>query len=117
MPTRRSLLSRVLWICIVLAALAFLVQGGEYSTLDLVRQRREHARALRSIDSLTLAVDSLRRYRDRLLRDPALQERIAREEFGMVRGDKELLYRFDSPPREMRDTRGTRGDADSASRR
>ena len=26
--------------------------------------------------------------------DPALQERIAREEFGMVRGNKELLYRF-----------------------
>ena len=29
--------------------------------------------------------------------DPALQERIAREEFGFVRGDKELLYRFAEP--------------------
>jgi cell division protein FtsB len=29
-----------------------------------------------------------------ILTDPAVQERIAREEFGMVRGDKELLYRF-----------------------
>jgi hypothetical protein len=26
--------------------------------------------------------------------DSATQERIAREEFGMVRGDKEILYRF-----------------------
>jgi hypothetical protein len=29
--------------------------------------------------------------------DPKLQERIAREEFGMVRGSKELLYRFAEP--------------------
>jgi hypothetical protein len=26
-----------------------------------------------------------------------VQERIAREEFGMVRGDKEILYRFAEP--------------------
>jgi cell division protein FtsB len=42
-------------------------------------------------------VDSLRTLRNRLATDAALQERIAREEFGMVRGDKELLYRFAEP--------------------
>jgi len=39
-------------------------------------------------------VDSLRRYKRRLETDPVLQERIAREEFGMLRGDKEILYRI-----------------------
>ena len=33
-----------------------------------------------------------------ILTDPATQERIAREVFGMVRGDKELLYRFATSP-------------------
>ena len=95
MAPRRPVATRILWILIIVAALAFAVQGGEYSTMDLLRQRREHAQLVRSIDSLTRVVDSLRRYQERLLRDPKLQERIAREEFGMVRGEKELLYRFE----------------------
>ena len=89
-----------------IAVIAFAVQGGEYGTLDLVRQRRARGRLERQIDSLSQLVDSLRGYRERLLRDPALQERIAREEFGMVR-DKELLYRFvepDSATRAARDS-------------
>ena len=48
-------------------------------------------------DSLQHIVDSLKRYKKRVETDPALQERIAREEFGMVRGNKELLYRFADP--------------------
>jgi cell division protein FtsB len=90
-------LARLLWSAVIIAALLFAVQGGEYSTLDLVRQRRERVRLTMSIDSLSRVVDSLRRYHDRLLHDPKLQERIAREDFGMVRGTKELLYRFAEP--------------------
>jgi cell division protein FtsB len=101
---RRSTFSRLLWLAIIAAALIFAVQGGEYSTLDLLRQRREHKRMVASIDSLTRVVDSLRRYRDRLQRDPKLQERIAREDFGMVRGTKELLYRFAEPRDTTRDS-------------
>ena len=86
--------SRLLRAAIIVGVLVFAVQGGEYSTLDLVRQRRDRQRMVRAIDSLTRVVDSLRRYRDQLQRDPKLQERIAREDFGMVRGTKELLYRF-----------------------
>ena len=37
------------------------------------------------------------RLRKALASDPAVQERIAREEFGMVRGDREILYRFHDP--------------------
>ncbi len=75
----------------------FAVEGGEFSTLDLFRQRTEQAKITKSIDSLQQVVDSLKQYADKVQRDPATQERIAREVFGMVRGNKELLYRFTTP--------------------
>jgi cell division protein FtsB len=81
----------------ILASLVFAVQGGEYGTRDLMRQRARRAHLVATIDSLQHIVDSLRRYKTRVETDPALQERIAREEFGLVRGDKELLYRFTEP--------------------
>ena len=88
---------RVVTGAVVLAALVFAVQGGEYGTRDLLRQRVRRARLVTSIDSLQRVVDSLKKYKHRLDTDPALQERIAREEFGLVRGEKELLYRFAEP--------------------
>ncbi len=72
----------------------FAVQGGEWGTVDLISQKARIARLEHGVDSLQHTVDSLKRYRKRLDTDPVLQERIAREEFGMVRGTKELLYRF-----------------------
>ena len=81
----------------VLAALVFAVQGGEYGTRDLMKQRARRATLVATIDSLQHIVDSLRRYKTRVETDPVLQERIAREEFGLVRGDKELLYRLAEP--------------------
>jgi cell division protein FtsB len=42
-------------------------------------------------------VDSLERRKRAIRTDAAAQERIAREEFGMVKGEKELLYRFAEP--------------------
>ena len=81
----------------LLAVVAFAVQGGEYGTTDLFRQRTKTKHIQASIDSLQREVDSLTRVKHAILTDPALQERIAREEFGMVRGDKEILYRFAEP--------------------
>jgi cell division protein FtsB len=81
----------------VIAALVFAVQGGEYGTTDLMRQKARKRALSSTIDSLQHIVDSLKRYKRRVETDPALQERIAREEFGMVRGNKELLYRFAEP--------------------
>ena len=95
--TGKQRIGRVLVVAGVVAALAFAVQGGEYGTTDLWRQKQRRARLIRTNDSLVRVVDSLRRYKRRLETDPALQERIAREEFGMVRGNKELLYRFAEP--------------------
>ena len=82
---------------VLLAALYFAVQGGEYSTADIVRQQLAKRRMRAEVDSLQRLVDSLGKALDAIETDPAVQERIAREEFGMVRGDKELLYRFARP--------------------
>ena len=89
MSARRA----VVLVGVVLACL-WALQGGEYGTTDLFRQRRRRAALQAEVDSLQRQVDSLRRYEHAVQTDPALQERIAREEFGMVRGDRELLYRF-----------------------
>ncbi|MFN8572416.1 MAG: septum formation initiator family protein [Gemmatimonadaceae bacterium] len=78
-------------------ALYYAVQGGEFTTLHLFRQRSREKMLNESIDSLKHVVDSLQRYKARLRTDPALQERIARETYGMVKSDKELLYRFVDP--------------------
>ena len=102
--TPGDLLKRLAVVVVVIAALVFAVQGGEYGTTDLWRQKQRKAKLLGTIDSLQHVVDSLKQYKHRLQTDPALQERIAREEFGMVRGDKELLYRFAEPADTSGDT-------------
>ena len=89
-----SLAGRVAWGAVAVGAAAFAVQGGEYATSDLWRQRVRERALTASVDSLQRDVDSLRALERRLRTDPVLQESVAREEFGMVRGDRELLYRF-----------------------
>ncbi len=91
-------MKRLIVALLVLGALLFAVEGGEYGTSDLIDQRARKRQLLRAIDSLEIEVDSLTRVRRALASDPALQERVAREQFGMVRGDKEILYRFTEPP-------------------
>ena len=93
-------MKRLLLAVILLAVLAFALQGGEYGTSDLLTLKERRARLVRRIDSLERTVDSLEKYRRAVASDPRVQERIAREEFGMVRGDKELLYRFADAPRD-----------------
>ncbi len=93
-----SAAGRVAWGVVALGAAAFAVQGGEYATTDLWRQRARARALTASVDSLQHAVDSLRVLERRLRTDPVLQETVAREEFGMVRGDRELLYRFADAP-------------------
>ncbi len=84
-------------VVVVLGVLAFAVEGGEYGTSDLLEQRARERRLRVEVDSLASVVDSLTRYKRRVETDAKLQERIAREEFGLVRGNKELLYRFADP--------------------
>ena len=88
---------KLLLIAAVAAVAVFAIQGGEYGTSDLLRQRSRRQALVKKIDSLQRVVDSLQRRKSAIERDPAVQERIAREEFGMVRGQKEILYRFAEP--------------------
>ena len=91
---RRRPVGAALWLAAGASVLYFTVEGGEYGTSDLLRVRRQMAATRAAIDSLERLTDSLRVRTKRLQGDVALQERIAREEFGMVKGDRELLYRF-----------------------
>jgi cell division protein FtsB len=88
---------RIVWIAIGVIVLVYALQGGEYSTTALLSQRARAARMRASMDSLRHEIDSLARVKKAVQADPAVQERIAREEFGMVRGNKEILYRFAEP--------------------
>jgi cell division protein FtsB len=82
---------------VVLAALAFAlyfaVQGGEYGTTDLLALRRQEAAERSQVERLRRAVDSLQRDATAIERDLRVQERVARERFGMIRRG-ELLYRL-----------------------
>ena len=91
---RPSPFKRLVVSMLVLFAVLFAIEGGEFGTSDLVRQRHAKAHLTREIDSLEHVVDSLARLRKGLETDPGVQERVAREVFGMVRGDKEIVYRF-----------------------
>lgn len=95
--TDKQIIGRVVVGCFAIAVVAFAVQGGEYGTTDLLRQRRQLARERAVVDSLAMAVDSLKLRKKAVESDAATQERIAREEFGMVKGEKEILYRFTDP--------------------
>ena len=92
-----SVVAKLAWGAALVGGAAFAVQGGEYATTDLYHQRARRVVLVAEVDTLRRVVDSLRLLERRLRTDPALQERVAREEFGMVRGDKELLYRFADP--------------------
>jgi cell division protein FtsB len=89
--------SRIIWIAIGAVVLVYALQGGEYSTTALLSQRSRANRMRAGMDSLRHEIDSLANVKKAVQADPAVQERIAREEFGMVRGNKEILYRFAEP--------------------
>jgi cell division protein FtsB len=78
-----------------LAALAFAVyfalQGGEYATTDLLELRRDEAREREEVARLRQVVDSLEREATAIERDPRMQERVAREAFGMIRRGEHLF--------------------------
>ena len=80
-----------------LAALLFMiyfgVQGGEYGTTDLFALRRQEASERTQVDRLRHVVDSLEREAKAVEGDRRVQERVARERYGMIRRG-ELLYRL-----------------------
>jgi cell division protein FtsB len=88
---------RAVLVLAAIGVVVFAIEGGEWGTIDLIRQTSRLARVRREVDSLSHEVDSLKKYKQAVLTDPVMQEKIAREEFGMVKGNKEILYRYTEP--------------------
>ncbi|HKT58466.1 MAG TPA: septum formation initiator family protein [Gemmatimonadales bacterium] len=80
----------------LLFALYFGIQGGEYGTTDLLSLRRQEAAEQAQVVRLRQVVDSLTREATAIEHDLRVQERVARERFGMIRRG-ELLYRLVPP--------------------
>jgi cell division protein FtsB len=74
-------------------ALYFALQGGEYGTLDLLQLRREEEEERVAVERLHRVVDSLSRMATAIEKNPRMQERVAREKFGMLKKG-EFLYRL-----------------------
>jgi cell division protein FtsB len=72
----------------------FALFGGEYSAFDVRRARAEIDQASSHLAELRAETDSLLLRADSLENDPAVIERVAREQYGLIR-DGELLYKFD----------------------
>jgi cell division protein FtsB len=75
------------WIAVVVLILAavFAWTGGTFSEGNYLALQREEAEAHRRLEQLQHEVDSLRAFRDSLETDPVVQERVARDELGMLR--------------------------------
>lgn len=85
--------ARLIGALVIIAALAFAVGGGEYGTFDWLSLRSHERAERKAIAELTVEVDSLAKYAKRVETDKRLLERIARENFGMIR-QGEFLYRL-----------------------
>jgi cell division protein FtsB len=81
---------------LLLVAVYYAVFGGEYSMLELHRPRVVLERERVTLLELEVQIDSLAQWSDALRRDPQTLERVAREQFGMIR-EGETLYRFAVP--------------------
>ncbi len=93
MRLRELVTPRRVIAAIVLLALLFGVEGGEYGTRDWLELRAQARQEREMLAELTRDVDSLAGALRRLERDPATQEKVAREEFGMVK-EGEFLFRL-----------------------
>ena len=80
-------MSRARWIILLLVvgAIVFAVQAGEYSTFNWFSLRSREKAEQAAVAVLRREVDSLARVKKLVETDPATQERIARELYGMLR--------------------------------
>ena len=81
---------------LVLAAMYFLFIGGQYTFLDLWRLDRELESEQAALESIREEVADLEQKADSLATDSVTLERLAREQYGLIR-EGERLYRFVEP--------------------
>ncbi|WP_434480413.1 FtsB family cell division protein [Gemmatimonas sp.] len=98
----RVLIRRLAWGAGTLFVLWCAVEGGEYGSSDLLTQREEKAQLESDLALLRDTVATLDATLKRVSTDDFTLERIAREEHGLVKGEKELLYWIDDPEAKAR---------------
>jgi cell division protein FtsB len=81
---------------LLLVAVYYAVYGGEYSVFELHGTRVALEQERTTLLEVESQIDSLLSWSDSLRNDPQTLERVAREDFGMIR-DGETLYRFAEP--------------------
>ena len=92
---------QVLLAVVALGMAAYAVEGGEYGSTDLLALRKQVRAERAALDRLRHEVDSLQQEARALAQDPRVQEKVARELYGMLRPG-EILYQVvarDSAPR------------------
>ncbi len=87
---------KVVALAVILGGLLFGAFGGEYRTIDYWKLKRDVWQLEAEIAALEIEVDSLAAYADSIETNHATQERVAREQFGMLR-DGEILYKLATP--------------------
>jgi cell division protein FtsB len=91
-----SRLAKVLVPGLLAVAVYYAVFGGEYSMFELRRSRASLEAERIQLAELQAQIDSLSAWADSLRNDPGTLERVAREDFGMIK-EGETLYRFAVP--------------------
>ena len=86
-------MTRAIVPVLLLAAVYFAVFGGEYSVFEVRSTRAQVEVESARLAEVSARIDSLAAWADSLANDAATIERVAREDFGMLR-DGETLYRF-----------------------
>lgn len=76
---------RWLLLVLIVGALTFAVQAGEYSTPQWLSLRTREKDLRAEVAELNRQVDSLVKFKKLVETDPLTQERIAREQYGMLR--------------------------------
>jgi len=85
--------SRIAGAVVVVGGLVFGFAGGEYSTPNWLQLRHDVATEQAALSRLDVDVDSLKQVAHDVETDPATQERLAREQFGMLRPG-ELMFQI-----------------------
>lgn len=91
--------ARRIAVVILLLLGIFAIQGGEYSSWDYLTMRRDRTDEKQRIAELERRVDSLEREAIAVETDPLVQERVARERYGMLRDGEHgyQIIRDDEP--------------------
>jgi cell division protein FtsB len=92
-PTAMSRLPQLIMPAMLIVALYYATFGGEYSMFELRSAMASVSDEQAALGELQARIDSLSAWSDSVRSDPGTLERIAREQYGMIR-EGERLYRF-----------------------